>query len=108
MKAKHRHRKKLVEYLSDPNNDWIKRQEYHSKVLGLRGNNGQLYNYFSSQDLDKIEKEALELRRKRYSSVLSSIDKALISQALQGSVQAIKLCYQRFEGWKTSRRLNIG
>lgn len=102
---KHVHKCKLLEYLSNVENEWPKRQDYHTVILGYGCKNGVLYQYFTSKELTEIERQALDERRSRYALFLSAIDKALINRALEGSEQAIKLCYQRFEGWTEKQQV---
>lgn len=97
MKAKDRALIKLLEYLADPNNEWLHRQDLSTQVLGYKY--GQhIHTLFTADELHAIEAEALELRRKRYSNALSKIDSALLVRALKSDASAI-LAYQRFEGW---------
>lgn len=91
-------RTKIIEYLSDPDNPPLTRQEIALKVLGY-AHVESMYNAFSVHELCEMEKEALDIRRQRYANALSHVDKALITQAMKGDPQAIKLMYQRFESW---------
>ena len=45
----------------------------------------------------------MDIRRKKYIANLARIDKVLLSTAESGDVSAIKLVYQRFEGWSEKR-----
>jgi hypothetical protein len=96
--SKDRHKQKLLEYLSNPDNDFIPRNQYASNVLGYKRSHA-IYKTFTPDELYDIEQQALDNRRKKYASQLAKIDKALFQRALEGDPQAIKLCYQRFEGW---------
>ena len=99
-------RQKIFEYLSNPDNPPVSRTQLAEGVLGYR-NSQQLYGVFSVDELAEIDREAVEVRRKRYASVLSRIDQALIEQISKGDTAAIKLFYQRFEGWRERQDLNV-
>ena len=99
-------RQKIFEYLSNPDNPPVSRTQLAKNVLGYR-NSQQLYSVFSVDELAEIDREAVEVRRKRYASVLSRIDQALIEQISKGDTAAIKLFYQRFEGWRERQDLNV-
>ena len=96
MSAKDRHKAKLIEFISDPENESPNRNEM-AAILKL--NIRTLYNHFTPDELHNIEKEGLEERRKKYAPLLSKADKALLDRAASGDPQACKLAYQRFEGW---------
>ena len=104
MKAKERYRARLLEHLANPENE-IPNREGMASICRIKRNT--LYLHFSPGDLSEIEKEALEIRRKTYSSMIASVDKALFKAAEGGDVQAIKLVYQRFEGWSEKRNLAV-
>lgn len=89
---------RILDYLSNPENPWIDRQTLATEVLGYRKAQS-LWNLIPSAELNQIEQEALELRRKRCAHISARVDQALLEKALSGNVQAIKLYYQRFEGW---------
>ena len=107
MTAKERNTIKLLEYLGDPNNKILTKTELALTVLGYKRMES-LYNCFTVDELSEIETQALELRRKRYSPQLMEIDKALIKAAKGGDSHAIKLCYQRFEGWTEKKMVELG
>lgn len=102
--AKVQHRVKLVEYLADPDNDWPNRGEMSQKVLGLNSPSA-IYQYFTSDVISEIEFEALELRRKRYARYSSIADKALVGAMAKGDPAALKLFYQRLEGWNPAQKV---
>lgn len=91
------YRAKLVEYLSDPENPSLTREEYAKNLLGIARNT--LYKHFSPETLAEIEAEGLGLRRARCAGTSANVDRALVNRALAGDVGAIKLYYQRIEGW---------
>lgn len=90
-------RKLLIYALADPDKDYPCREDYASQILGVSV--PRLYQLFSGYELDKIEAEALEARRKRYSRHLSHVDRGMLAAGAEGNANAAKLCYQRFEGW---------
>jgi len=98
MPSKASHRRKLLDYLSDPDNDYLTRAKLATQVLGYK-NEKSLHRLFSSAELHEIEREALEIRRTRYSPMISKIDRAVVISAITGDMSAAKLAYQRFEGW---------
>ena len=105
MKAKERHKLKLLEYLGNPENDFVNRVTQATVVLGF-ANVTQLYNTFTPDELSEIEAEALAIRRKKYSPHIASIDRAMIREANNGNDRAAKLCYQRFEDWGERKEMS--
>ena len=97
MAKKSDHKLKLIEYLSDPGNEYPTRLEMATKVLKITQQT--FYSHFTPQELSKIEAEALTSRRDRYAPELSKADKALLRRAAEGDPAACKLVYQRFENW---------
>lgn len=104
LSARDKARAKLLKYLADPNNEFLKRQELSTQVLGYRHPN-QLNRMFSAEEIQEIEKEALDLRRKKYAPRLSKIDKAVLERAETGDPVAARLAYKRFEGWTEQVRV---
>jgi len=100
--TKERHRFKLIDYLSNLENEWPGRSSFGPIILGITDR--ALRKHFSPYELNDIEYEALELRRKQYSRLFVKADKALAEQIEKGDTQAIKLMYQRFEGWSEKQR----
>jgi len=98
MSAKDRHRVKLIEYLANPKNDFMSREDLAVNILKVKPRT--LYAHFTGVDLDEIEAEAHELRRKRFASEIAMVDKALLKNAQEnGNAAECKLVYQRLEGW---------
>jgi hypothetical protein len=104
--SKERHASNLLEYLSNPDNEFLSRREYAKQVLGYKRSHS-IYGTFTPDELYDIEQQALENRRKKYASQLARVDKALMDRALDGDPQAIKLCYQRFEGWSEKQKHDV-
>jgi len=106
MKAKERHKCNLLEYLANPKKDFPTRLFMNSNILGLKDPTG-IYKVFTLEELDEIEAEALELRRKKYKPEIAKVDKALLKLAKSGDTAAAKLCYQRFEDWSEKQRKEL-
>jgi hypothetical protein len=100
----HKHRETLIKYLSDPDNEWPTRTVMSREVLGFKSGS-QIYQHFKGYELDEIEAEALDIRRKRYSRHSAAADIALIERAKSGDPQALKLFYQRLEGWNPASKV---
>jgi hypothetical protein len=96
--AKDRARIKIVEYWSIPDNGFIPWQRLCIEVFHYK-NSRYLYCLFTPEERKIIEQEALAERRKNYVPHIAAVDFALLKKAMSGDVAAIKLCYQRFEGW---------
>jgi len=104
MKKKEAHRLKLIEYLGNPENEFCNRTMM-AEICGIGV--PTFYSHFRPFEIDEIESEALILRRKKYAPELARIDKALIDRAIEGDSKAIKLSYQRFEGWQEGQKIEI-
>lgn len=90
----------LIENLSDPGTRWPPR----TKLKNLL-NIANVYNYFTAEELDEIEYQALENRRKALADIRKSytvdiieIDKTVLKKAKGGSLGHAHLAYDRFEG----------
>ena len=57
---KHNNKAKLLAYLSNPENDWPKRQEYSAHILGYKNDN-QIYRTMTPDELTAVESEAMEI-----------------------------------------------
>lgn len=90
-------RKKLIEYLGNPENDFIDRQDLSVDVLGYK-DGAKIYTFFSPAELNEIDREAFELRKKRSTRILSDVYSVLAEKAKSGDVQAIKEYLERIEG----------
>jgi AcrR family transcriptional regulator len=93
---KEKYKTQLVEILANPENDFPTRGQL-AKMLGL--SKTMFYRHFRPEDLDAIEAEALEVRRRKYARALADVDAGLLKRAKDGDPAACKLVYQRFEGW---------
>ncbi|BEQ16027.1 hypothetical protein [Desulfoferula mesophila] len=94
--AKQAHEENILEYLTNPDNEWPTRQDLATKVLGI--SQGMLYQHFTGAELDQLEAEALNLRRSQIARYSVKVDRALYDKAVEGDVSAMKLWYQRMEG----------
>ncbi len=72
---------------------------YLSKNVIRSSDHNRVSKFFTVKELAEIQKEALKLRRERFAPKLAQIDEALLKSALKGSEKAIRLAYERFEGW---------
>jgi len=90
-------RRKLLEYLSDPENEFLNRSKLSVEVLGY-SDTTTLYSYFSPAELDEIEAESFEIRKKRSSRQQSQVYTTLHNQALKGDVVAAKEWLNRVAG----------
>ena len=93
-----KNRQLLMDYLSNPDNPEVKRTDYSKKILGYK-QNSQIYKFFTPAEINEIEWDALQEKRKRYAPKIAKIDNAMITAAEDGNANAGKLCYQRFENW---------
>ena len=93
-----RHKAKLLEYLSNPDNEPVNRKGMSIDILGF-SDGTIIYQVFTPEEIRDIEHEALELRRKCYASRLAKVDDALIKRAIEGDPAAAKLVFQKYEQW---------
>ena len=95
----------LVEHLSDLDNDWPRFREHYAPLIGIKP--VTLRKYLSSEEFADMESEALDNRRKSISRLSASVDSALLKAAKDGDVQAIKLWYQKLEGWNEKTAIDL-
>jgi hypothetical protein len=96
---------KIIDVLSDSDQVFPSRDELAKKIGTTRAT---IYRHYTPAELCVLEKLALEERRKRYANKIAKIDESLMGRALDGDVPAIKLVYQRLEGWSEKHDLNVG
>lgn len=101
--AKERYHIKIVEYFGNPDNEPPTREFLAVSVLGLK-HGTQLYQHFTPDEIYEMEREGLEIRRKKYAGALAKIDKGMLEIAAKDP-QAAKLMYQRFEGWSEKQQV---
>lgn len=101
--AKEFHKVKLLEFLSNPENDFPFRNKYGG-ILGI--SQTVLYRHFSPDDLQVIEYTAVETRKKAFSKDRVDIYRALINYAKSGNAQAVQAAKEfldRTEGKVTEK-----
>jgi hypothetical protein len=105
MKAKEKHKINLLKYLGDWENDFPTRTEM-AGILGLKKHT--LWKHFSPAELQEIENEGLELRKKNTARPRAEVFQSLLAKAKRGNVQAIKEFLDRTEGKaKNTLDLNV-
>lgn len=95
--AKEKAADKILNYLSDPDNNFISRAELSIDVLGYKNGN-QVNCIFTSEELAEIENKALEIRKKGTAKKRSTLLDKLYDFAIDGDVQAAKEYLNRTEG----------
>jgi len=103
---KARLRQKMIEYWADPSNEILSRCHIAVKILKYKSHSG-LYRMFRPEEIDEIEREALDLRRKRFALALMRVDDGLLRRAAEGDPQAAKLAYMKFENWMPGERRQV-
>lgn len=94
-----------MEYLGDPENDYPPRQVY-AEVLGI--STVTLYKHFSPSDLQDIENEAYEIRKRNSTRQRSEVLTAMRREAAQGNVSAANLFLERTEGKVPQKQEHTG
>ena len=79
-----RYREKMLNFLSDPENDIPSRTTLACTVLKMKYST-KLYRYFSCAELNEILDEALGVRRKRYAAEAVAIERARASRSARTS-----------------------
>lgn len=95
LSAKQRHRINLLKHLGDWENIFPSRTDYLN-ILGIKRTT--LYKHFSPAELQEIENEGLELRKKNTARPRAEVFQSLLAEAKSGNVQAIKEFLNRTEG----------
>lgn len=88
---------KIIDYLSDPENEWPNKVDLAVTVLGY-AHVQALYNHFSVQEMHEMYREGLEARKKNAAYGLGIAYNALLKASKDGNVQAIKEYIERLEG----------
>lgn len=102
--AKEKARVKLLEYLGNPEHDFPSRAFMSNEILGYQHPN-QVNILFTALELQEIEYEALEIRKKNSAKIIGKAYKALEKQ-FDKSVPAIIEYLNRMEG-KVSDRVKL-
>jgi len=90
------YKKKLIDFLSDPDNCFCTRTVMRKDVLGISG--ATFYKHFSPQAISDIENEAFEIRKKNSARQRSELMEALHKEGKDGNVAAAKEFLDRTEG----------
>lgn len=85
-----RNRQLILEYLSDPENPFIRRRFYSTQLLGYK-NEAQVYSSLTPEELTAIEQEALENRKARSARQRSDVLEALYKRAMGYSHKAVDI-----------------
>ena len=97
MGKKTNNRFKILEYLSDPENEFLSRGELSITVLGYKQNR-TIYRTFTPDELTEIEFQAFEERKRKSVRRRSKVYDAMYNEAIGGNVQAAKEFLDRTEG----------
>jgi hypothetical protein len=87
----------LLKVLGDPDIKFPPRTTL-SAICGYKNKN-QIYKIFNPDELAELERQGLEMRRRKYAAQLCRVDTAVFERAEAGDMAAAKLAYQRFEAW---------
>lgn len=88
MRAKEKHKIKLLKYLGDPEKEFPSRFQY-TKILNISKNT--LYKHFTPYDLSEIENEAVEIRKRSCGRQRTNVLAALYQRACGYSHPETKL-----------------
>ena len=94
---KQKNRRKLLDFMGDPENEFPNRQTMALSVIGYKDVTS-LYKMFTTDEMTDIENEAMEERKRRSSKDRAKVYKSLLSEAGNGNVAAIKEYLDRTEG----------
>lgn len=97
MRKKEINKNKLLEYLGNPENEWLPRSALALTVLGYK-NHVSLYRLFTTAELREIEDEAWESRKSKTHRQRANLYRALYEAGLAGDVAAIREFLNRTEG----------
>jgi hypothetical protein len=92
----------IIEILTDTSIPFPNRTQL-CVILDMHRQN--LYSMFTTEEIDALYSDALAHRREKLKERGAEVDEALLLLALAGDVQAIKLYYQRHEGWSPSQSI---
>ncbi len=90
-------RRKLIDFIANPENEFPNRGEMSVDVLGYTDHTA-IYQYFTPVELDEIEAEAFEVRKRRSVKRQSEVFAALHKSAKGGDVAAAKEWLNRVVG----------
>jgi hypothetical protein len=101
--AKDRAKIKIVEFLANPDNGFLPWNRLCTEVCHYK-NSRYLYKLFPIEERRQIYWKALEERRKNYAAQSAAVDYCLQKKAMSGDPAAIKLWYQKMEGWSEKQQ----
>jgi len=97
MGKKEHNKFKLLEYLSEPENEFLSRFDLSITVLGYK-NARTIYRFFTPDELSEIECQAFDERKRKSVRRRSKVYDSLYTEAIDGNVQAAKEYLDRTEG----------
>ena len=100
-----KNRRKVLDYLSDPENDFLTRCKLSTQVLGY-AEESTIYRSLSPTILDEIEIEAFEIRKKRSSGQATRLFAVMYKNALDGDMVAAKEWLERTQGKVVNKNQN--
>lgn len=101
--AKDRAKIKILEFLANSENGFISWQRLCTEACNYK-NSRYLYTLFTIEERREIDQIVLAKRRENYARQSAAVDYALHKKAMSGDAAAIKLWYQRFEGWSEKQQ----
>lgn len=101
MRAKEKHRKRLIDYLANWENNFPNKTQM-AEIIGLKQNT--LYFHFTPIELDEILNDGLEQRKKNAAIPRAAIYVAMEKAAKDGNVPAQKEFLDRTEGKVVEKR----
>lgn len=84
-----------MRFLSDPENDYPHRKEY-AALLGIT--TPTFYHHFTPAELQEMENEAYEIRKKNSTRQRAAVLQSMYIEAKTGNVSAATLFLERTEG----------
>jgi hypothetical protein len=96
--AKDRIKIKIIEYWSNPDNAFIPWQRLCTEFCHYK-NSRYLFKLFTIEERRQIAWKAVEERRKNCAPQSAAVDHGLLKKAVSGDAAAVKLWYQKMEGW---------
>lgn len=100
--AKDRIKIRIIEHLSDPSNGFPPWKQLCTEVFHYKSSR-YFYKLFTIEERSQIIQTALEERRRKSAPLSAAVDHALFKKALAGDTAAIKLWYQKMEGWSEKK-----
>lgn len=104
MKPRDKYYELVRSYYADPENPPATRTDL---AKAIKVNRKTIYKYLTLTEFARAEHEGLAIRRERLAATSVDIDRALMVKACEGDVPAMKLFYQRLEGWSERSIVSI-